>query len=63
MTALNARNKAYSDLENTHETMKMQKEKLIELNEKNEKYKIDTEREMELAKKNPRGVITCSYYY
>ncbi|KRF51998.1 phosphoserine phosphatase [Bacillus sp. Soil745] len=50
-TALNARNKAYADLEIAHETMKMQKNKLIELNEKNEKFKVDTERELGLAKK------------
>ncbi|WP_375088823.1 PP2C family protein-serine/threonine phosphatase [Peribacillus sp. RS7] len=58
VTALNARNKAYSDLENAHETMKMQKDKLIELNETNEKYKVDTEREMEFAKKIQETLLT-----
>ncbi|MBT2648002.1 SpoIIE family protein phosphatase [Bacillus sp. ISL-34] len=56
--ALNARNKAYSDLENAHETMIMQQDKLIELNEKNEKYKVDTEREMDLAKKIQEALLT-----
>ncbi|MFJ7754656.1 SpoIIE family protein phosphatase [Peribacillus muralis] len=57
MNALNAKNEAYSDLENAHETVTMQKEKLIELNEKNERYKIDTEREMELAKKIQEALL------
>ncbi|KWW21916.1 phosphoserine phosphatase [Peribacillus simplex] len=57
MTALHAKNMAYADLENAHETVKMQKEKLIELNGKNEKYKMETEREMELAKKIQEALL------
>ncbi|WP_285767404.1 SpoIIE family protein phosphatase [Peribacillus sp. SI8-4] len=57
MTALHAKNEAYSDLEKAHEMVKMQKEELIEVNGKNEKYKMETEREMELAKKIQEALL------
>jgi phosphoserine phosphatase RsbU/P len=48
--ALKAKHKAITELETTLKKLEIQKEELLELNQQNQKYKIETKKELELAR-------------
>ncbi|SEN72303.1 serine phosphatase [Mesobacillus persicus] len=56
--ALAAMHKANAELEGTLKALEAKQEKLLELNEQNRKFKIDTKKELELAKKIQKTSLT-----
>ncbi|WHY00719.1 SpoIIE family protein phosphatase [Neobacillus sp. DY30] len=48
--ALKAKHKAIEELETTLKKLEIQKQELLELNQQNQKYKIETKKELELAR-------------
>ncbi|MBY0098055.1 SpoIIE family protein phosphatase [Mesobacillus maritimus] len=56
--ALLAKHKANKELENTLEELKEQQKKLMDLNEQNQKFKIETKKELELARKIQKTSLT-----
>jgi sigma-B regulation protein RsbU (phosphoserine phosphatase) len=48
--ALKAKHKSMAELETTLKKLEIQKEALLELNQENQKYKIETKKELELAR-------------
>jgi phosphoserine phosphatase RsbU/P len=58
--ALMAKNKAVSDLEDTLKSLEEKQAELLKLNEQNQKYKIETKKELELARKIQETTLTDS---
>jgi len=58
--ALLAKNKAVSDLEIALKSLKEKQSELLKLNEQNQKYKIETKKELELARKIQETTLTDS---
>ncbi|WP_227936940.1 SpoIIE family protein phosphatase [Alkalihalobacillus deserti] len=57
--ALAAKNKANAELEIVLQTLQKKQEELLDLNQQNQKYKIDTEKELELARKIQETSLTA----
>ena len=57
-TALKAKRNAIEELENALKTLETQKNELINLNKQNQQFKIDTKKELELARKIQQTSLT-----